>query len=78
MTQQSESFEPSFMAAQQDMRCLLSKLPQGIQNWSYDKSVHFKKTVKKCEPILKLRPSAKHVDFLKVENHLTLLRKFYQ
>lgn len=67
-----------FMAAQEKMEILLQKVPTGCQNWSYQKSVNFKMLTKKSPSLLKLKPSGKHVDVLKVENHLHQLEDFYK
>jgi hypothetical protein len=73
-----DSFIKRFLAAQDKMRILLERVPHGCQNWSYQKSVNFKSLTKKSPAILKLKPSAKHVDVLKVENHLHELEGYYK
>jgi len=73
-----EQFMKRFISAQDGISNLLKKVPAGCQNWSYQKSVNFKSLTKKTPAILKLKPSAKHVDVLKVENHLHELEGYYK
>lgn len=74
----NQSYEKQFIDSQSKMSETLKKTPTGIQNWSYGKTVNFKKAVKKCEPLLRLKPSARHEDFLKVDNALRQLEEFYR
>jgi hypothetical protein len=67
-----------FVSCQDRIGVLLQKVPAGCQNWSYQKSVNFKMLTKKSPSLLKLKPSGKHVDVLKVENHLHLLEDYYK
>jgi hypothetical protein len=67
-----------FVNSQSNINSLLSKVPVGCQNWSYQKSVNFKALTKKSPSLLKLKPSSKHVDVLKMENHLHQLEEYYK
>jgi len=73
-----EQFMKRFISAQEKITKLIQRLPDGCQNWSYNKSVDFKSLTKKTPSLLKLKPSAKHVDVLKVENHLHELEGYYK
>lgn len=66
-----------FIDCQKKIKGLLERPPKGIQNWSIQKTINYKKAVKKCEPLIKLKPASKHRDFLKMEQGLTSLAQYY-
>lgn len=74
----SENYADEFLRAQDEMRQVLSRCPVGIQSWSIQKAMNFKKVVKKSEAFIKLKPASKHVDFLKIDNALTVLKGYYK
>lgn len=73
-----DNYADEFLACQNTMKDLLAKCPQGIQNWSIQKTINFKKQVKKIEALIKLKPASKHTDYLKMENGLRQLQEFYK
>lgn len=77
-TAEDEAMTARFINAQGRIDGLLKAVPKGCQNWSYQKSVSFKMLTKKGPALLKLKPSNKHVDVLKVENHLHQLQEYYK
>lgn len=74
----NEDYTSRFIQSQEKIRHLLQKVPAGVQNWSYQRSVNFKKLVKSLDPIVKLKPSSKHVDFLKVQTAQLKLDDYYK
>lgn len=74
----SEDYTERFLDCQDRIKKLLSSPPKGIQNWTYQKSVNFKKAVKKFEPLIKLKPASKHQDFLKMESAMSQLEQYYK
>lgn len=73
-----DDYTDKFIACQDKMKSLLARPPIGRQNWSYQKSVNFKKHLKKVEQAIKLVPKSKHVEFLKVEQLATALQEYYK
>lgn len=73
-----KDYTEKFVQCQKAIKDLLSRPPIGVQNWSYQKSVNFKKQVKSCEPALKLLPKSQHTDFLKMEQLLNQLKEYYK
>lgn len=78
MKNQENDYSDRFAQCQQRIKLLSQRCPQGVQNWSYQKSIGFKKTMKKMEGIIKLKVSSKHVDYLKIENALSNLELYYK
>lgn len=73
-----DDYTERFKALQARMKSLLTRCPAGVQNWDYEKSVRFKKHLKKVEAAIKLLPKSNHVDFLKLEQLSTLLEQYYK
>lgn len=73
-----DDYTGRFIACQEKMKAMLLKVPSGCQNWSYQKSVNFKKLLKKVDSSIKLTPKSKHVEFLKVEQLLSQLEGYYK
>lgn len=73
-----DNYTDKFIACQSKMSEMLKKCPPGCQNWSYQKSVNFKKLCKKVEAAIKLLPKSKHTDFLKVEQLMSQLEGYYR
>ena len=73
-----DDYTDKFIQCQQKMAALMKKCPAGCQNWSYQKSVNFKKLIKKTEASIKLLPKSKHVDFLKIEQLANQLEGYYK
>lgn len=67
-----------FIQLQSDMKQSLTACPKGCQNWSYQKSVEFKKAVKECDKFLKLKPTDDPMSGIKIENQLAKVRRYYQ
>ena len=75
---QKADYTDQFSACQDKLRSMLQKVPPGIQNWSIQKSVNFKSELKKAESLLNLKPSSRHTDFLKMEQGLAHMEKYYK
>jgi len=75
---QQDDYTERFKALQARMKQLLRKCPTGCQNWDYEKSVRFKKHLKKVEAAIKLLPKSKHVDFLKLEQLAQITEGYYK
>jgi hypothetical protein len=73
-----DNYADEFLQAQNEMKQVLSRCPVGIQNWSIQKTMNLKKVVKKTEAFIKLNPASKHVDFLKIDNALNVLKGYYK
>lgn len=70
--------QEKFAAAQAEMKKLCNIVPKQFQKWDFVRVQSFKKTVKACEPFLKLNPTNDQAKYIKLENQLTTLRKFHQ
>lgn len=73
-----DDYTDKFIECQQKINALISRLPVGIQNWSYDKTVKYKKHLKECEAKVKLLPKSKHPEFLRAEAVLRELEQYYK
>lgn len=74
----NEDYTEKFLKAQDRIKFLLQRVPSGIQNWSYQRSVDYKKFVKSIENLMKLKPSSRHIDYLKMQNAQTRLEDYYK
>lgn len=66
-----------FKSTQDAMRDLCLKMPASWSSWDYVKVVHFKKVTKDCEKFLKLKPSDDSKAFIRMDNQLSELKRFY-
>lgn len=66
-----------FKAAQDAMRALCLKIPAAWSSWDYAKTVHYKKVTKDCDKFLKLKPSDDDKAFIRMDNQLSELKRFY-
>lgn len=66
-----------FKNTQEQLRSMASKCPHGIQNWDYVKTVHYKNVMKDCEKFIKLKPTDDDKQFIRMDNKLTDLKRFY-
>lgn len=66
-----------FKATQDQMKAMAGRCPQGIQNWDYVKTVHYKKVMKGCEKFLKLKATDDDKQFIRMDNMLSELKRFY-
>lgn len=73
-----DDYTDKFISCQQSLKDLISMLPKGIQNWSYDKTVKYKKHLKECEAKIKLQPKSKHVEFLRIEQCFKDMEQYYK
>jgi hypothetical protein len=73
-----DDYTERFKGCQAKMIAMIAKCPAGCQNWSYQKSVNFKKLLKKVEAAIKLLPKSKHVEFLKIEQLAQQLEGYYK
>lgn len=73
-----DDYTERFKALQARMRSLLTKCPPGVQNWDCEKSVRFKKHLKKVEAEIKLLPKSKHTEFLKLEQIAAVIDGYYK
>jgi len=73
-----DDYTDKFIECQQKIKALMSRLPAGVQNWDYDKTVRFKKHLKECESKIKLQPKSKHPEFLRIEAVHRELEHYYK
>lgn len=66
-----------FRRSQDEMRGLSNRCPPNIQNWDYVKTVHYKKVMKECEKFIKLKVTNDDKQFIRMDNKLTELKRFY-
>lgn len=70
--------QQKFISAQTEMKKLSQTVPKQFQKWDYVRTLAFKKCIKECDRYTKLNPTDDQSKYIKMENHLTTLRKFYQ
>ena len=66
-----------FTASQNQMIELASRVPKGWVGWDYIKTNHYKKVVKGCDKFIKLKPTNDDKAFIRLDNHLSDLKRFY-
>ena len=72
-----EDQQAKFVGAQLQISSMLKRVPAGCQNWSIQKTMTFKKLIKESEKFIKLKPTDDLVQFHKIENHLSNIKKYY-
>lgn len=77
MQPRQDDYTEKYVAQQERIKAFLQKPPAGCQNWSHQKAVEYKKLVKKCEPITRLKPKSQVTEFLKVEHLADMLGRYY-
>jgi len=77
MSAEKEKQLDKLKKSQNEMTDLSRRCPSGIQNWDYVKTVHYKKVMKECEKFIKLKPTDDDKQFIRMDNKLTELKRFY-
>jgi ribosomal protein L34E len=73
-----DDYTDKFIGCQESLKQLISRLPVGIQNWSYDKTVKYKNHLKECEAKIKLQPKSRHVEFIRIEQCMRDMEQYYK
>lgn len=77
MTADKENKIAKFAAKQEELKNLANNVPKGWATWDYVKTVHYKKVIKDCDKFLKLKASDDDKAFIRMDNHLADLKRFY-
>lgn len=66
-----------FTALQNELKRTLTRVPPGCAGWFYQKAHAFKKVVKECDPLVRLKPTDDDAKRIRLENQLTKLKQYY-
>lgn len=66
-----------FKRLQDELKQLLTRVPKESTGWFYQKAHEYKKCVKESDKFIKLKPTDDDKARIRLENHLTNLKKYY-